>query len=242
MWHVGRTSGNRASEGGASGHSQWQRPLFVIAGGLLAVSATWYLLCEAVAASGFIGYSYAHHYISDLGVPTAGVLDGRELNSRLPAVMNAGFIGEGLLVLLAAITLAAATRARWGMVAAISLLVIHAGGIAIAGLVPGSPEHAANGLMVYHVIGAVCAIVAGNLAAIALGGVALRAMLPRPVAIGGVVLGVIGLISAACLELEVGLFPDGVWERGAVYTIILWHLVLGAALVRSGRALGARRR
>lgn len=231
----------------ASGDRQRQRPLFVITGGLLVVSASWYLVCEAVAASGFPGYSYAHNYISDLGVPTAGVLDGRELNSHLPAVMNAGFIGEGLLVLLASITLTSialtsATRTRWSTVAAISLLSIHAGGIVLAGLVPGSPEHAANGLMVYHVIGAVCAIVAGNLAAVVLGGFAWRAVLPRRVAVGGVALGVIGLISATCLQLQVGLLPDGVWERGAVYTIILWHLVLGATLVRGGYVSRRRRR
>lgn len=215
--------------------SEWRRGLFALAGGLWMVSGLWYLLCEAVAASGFAGYSYSHNYISDLGVPTAGVLDGRELDSQLSAVMNAGFIGEGLLVFLASITLVAALLERVSMAVAACLLSIHSAGIVLAALVPGSPENAANGLMVYHVLGAVCAIVAGNVAAIVTGGFALRKYLPRFVGIGGVVLGIIGLVSAACLELKVGLFPDGVWERGAVYTIIVWHLVLGAALSYGAR-------
>lgn len=47
------------------------------------------------------------------------------------------------------------------------------------------------------ILGAVCAIVAGNVAAVVTGGFALRRYLPRFVGAGGVVLGIIGLLSAA---------------------------------------------
>lgn len=63
------------------------------------IGPLWYLVCEAITATGFRGYSYASNYISDLGVPERGMLDGRILDSPLHNVMNAGFIGEGILFL-----------------------------------------------------------------------------------------------------------------------------------------------
>ena len=210
-------------------------PQLLRASGLLwMLAALWYLLCEAIAAVGFPGYSYATNYISDLGVPGTGTLEGRVLDSRLSEVMNAGFLGEGLLVALAGVLLYAALPPRRGRSLFLALVLAHAVGISFVGLVPGSPANLDNGLMTLHVLGAFAAIGAGNLAAIAAGSFALRDVLPRRIGLTGILLGVLGFFSAFLLTAHL-VFPDGVTERGAVYTVIAWHVVLGVTLLRRSR-------
>ena len=67
-----------------------------------------YVGTEAIAASAFPGYSYSANYISDLGVPDVAEFQGRAIDSPLSAVMNAGFILQGVLYLVAAVALGAA--------------------------------------------------------------------------------------------------------------------------------------
>lgn len=211
-----------------------KRPLLWISGVLWIIAGLWYLLAETIAAAGFPRYSYAMNYISDLGVPGFGNLDGRELDSRLHTVMNAGFVGEGLFALLAAIVLSA-TLPRRKSLGLLAIVAVHAAGITIVGLVPGSPENAANGLMNFHGLGAVLAIGAGNFAAILAGAWITRGLLPSSVRIAAIAFGVVGFTGATLLANKIGL-PDGVWERTAVYAIILWHLLLGTALLHKARA------
>ncbi|MDQ0710284.1 putative membrane protein [Arthrobacter woluwensis] len=146
------------------------RPAVRAAAVLFVLAACWYLFCETIAALGFPGYDYARNYISDLGVPAGGVFEGRAMESRLAEVMNAGFIGEGLLITLAVVALLAADAGRRRRRGALfALLLVHSAGIAVVGLVHGSPENAANGLMLFHGLGAVAAIGAGNAAALVAG-------------------------------------------------------------------------
>lgn len=204
-------------------------PSLRAAGLLWLLAPLWYVLCEAIAASAFPGYDYAHFYISDLGVPESGMFQGRMLDSQLPAVMNAGFIGTGLLFLLGLALWLGALRSRGaGAVVTTALGVVHVVGIVLVGLVPGSPTNADNGLIMFHGIGAVAAIGGGNLCAIASAG-PLRFLGARRWV--GAVLGALGLLSATLLGLHV-LLPDGVWERGAVYSFLLWQLLTGWALLR----------
>lgn len=206
----------------------------VTAGLLWILGPVWYLLCEAIAAAAFPGYSYATFYISDLGVPTFGDFQGRPLHSQLPAVMDAGFIGSGLLFVLGLVVIAPRLGRRAATVWFLLLGLIHAMGIVFVGLVPGSPENAASGLIVIHGAGAVAAIGGGNAAAI----VSARAF--RAIAVPtwhrriGLVLGASGWCSAALLTMHVWL-PDGVWERGAVYTFLLWQLLSGVVLISNRR-------
>lgn len=200
-------------------------------GMLWVLAPCWYVLCEAVAALAFPGYDYGRFYISDLGVASVGPFGDRMLDSRLPQVMNAGFVGEGLLFVIGLVLVTPLVRRGPAGIAFLVLGIVHAIGITFVGLVPGSPENAANGLMTIHVLGAFMAIGGGNLAAIT-SFRALRGALERRVRVAGVVLGVLGLVCAALLTGHV-LFPDGVWERGSVYTFMLWQFVVGVALLRA---------
>lgn len=220
---------HRNAEGAAVGGT-----LLRASGLLWMLAPLWYVLSEAIAAAGFRGYSYAQNYISDLGVPGTGQLDGRDLDSTMSAVMNAGFIGEGLLVVLAAVLLYAALPPLRGRSVLLVLVFVHAVGISIVGLVHGSPANLENGLMAVHGLGAVLAIGAGNLGAVVAGAFALRDVLPLRLRIAGIVLGGLGFLSAFLLTAHL-FFPDGVTERVAVYTVMLWHLALGIALLARTR-------
>jgi len=201
------------------------------AGLLWSISPLWYLLCEAIAASAFDGYSYATFYISDLGVPEFGEFEGRPLASSLPQVMDAGFIGTGILFLLGLIVLLPQLRAGVPKVLLAAFGILHSVGIVFVGLVPGSPENVGNGLILIHVLGAVGAIGAGNFAAISSTWALREIGLARRVRRLGIVLGTLGLLSAALLAAH-WILPDGVWERGAAYAFILWQLLIGIALLR----------
>ncbi|WP_353114613.1 DUF998 domain-containing protein [Microbacterium sp.] len=192
----------------------------------------WYLLCEAVAAAGFRGYDYATFYISDLGVPDQAEFQGRALASGLPAVMNAGFIGTGVLFLLGVVLLAP-RLSGWSGAVFVVLGTVHAAGIVFVGLVPGSPSNERLGFIVIHALGAVAAILGGNLAAIVSRWALRPTGLRRSVLLRGPVFGALGILSGVLLALHAGL-PDGVWERGSVYAFLTWQLLLGFSLMRRG--------
>lgn len=87
----------------------------------------------------------------------------------------------------------------------------------------------ANGLIIWHGLGAFLAIAFGNIVAI-LAGSALG--VGRRLRRVGQTLGALGFISAALLVIHFAL-PDGVWERGSVYTFIAWQLLTGICLLRA---------
>lgn len=210
--------------------STLRQPLH-ITGLLWLLAPLWYLLCEAVTAAAFDGYNYAHFYISDLGVAEHGDFEGRMLASQVPEVMNAGFIGSGLLFLLGLCTLwpyLAGGASRWWF---LGVGALHAVGITFVGLVPGSPANAASGLMTIHVAGAIAAIIGGNLTAI-LSRFALGEFFAGSGArLIGPALGSLGLLSAFMLVMH-ALVPDGVSERGAVYPFFAWQFFTAIALLR----------
>lgn len=202
----------------------------------------WYLLCEAATASVFPGYNYATFYISDLGVPEHGPLQGRMLESQIPQVMNAGFIGAGLLFFIGLVLLVPRLSASRRTVPMLLLGAVYAAGISFVGLVHGSPSNVDNGLIFFHGAGALAAIGGGNALLILSAGPLRFLGGARRV---GPVLGSIGFASAVLLMTHV-LLPDGVWERGSVYTVMLWQLVVGYLLLRddsrpAGSAADGRR-
>ncbi|GAA1629014.1 MULTISPECIES: DUF998 domain-containing protein [Brevibacterium] len=202
-------------------------------GVLWIIAPLWYLLCEAITARAFPGYSYATFYISDLGVPGRATFQGRELASQIPQVMDAGFIGQGLLFFLGLVLAMPALRPGIGRIAFVVVGCLHAAGIVLVGLVPGSPENVANGLIVVHVLGAVAAILGGNCAAILSVG-PLRDL--GRVRWSGPGLGALGILSGLLLTALV-LMPDGVWERGSVYAFLAWELIIGSVICLSSPRL-----
>lgn len=202
------------------------------AGILWIAAAVVYVGTEAIAASAFPDYSYAQNYISDLGVPEIGTHDGRLLDSPLNAVMNAGFVIQGILFLTATLLAARGRPARIA-VPWVALAALHAAGITMVAVIHGGPEAAASGIIAFHVIGAGLAIVCGNLASIA-GGFALGGRWFR---LFSVVVAAVGLGCLVGLQTQPAMIdlPDGVWERGSVYAITAWELVAGIVLVARTR-------
>jgi hypothetical membrane protein len=216
------------------------RPLIPAAAGVAWIAAAVvYVSTEAIAASAFPGYSYSANYISDLGVPDVAEFQGRAIDSPLAAVMNAGFVLQGALYLLAALI---ATRAlRSGPRRAfLALAAVHAVGITVVGLIHGSASSAASGIGWMHVVGAGMAIIAGNAASILAGTGSRRIGLPRGFRIASVALGVVGLVALGLLQALGGSDVDGIYERGSVYSVTAWELLAGVSVLVAARRARAR--
>ena len=181
-----------------------------------------YLVCEAIAAAGFDGYSYISDYISDLGGSS---------------VMNVGaFMVHGTLLLLGAVVLLTGVLTHghpksWVGWCFIVAAATNAVGNILVGTFPSDSAHAH-----WHGVGAGMAIIGGNVAAIisGIGGGAVGASPAlRRACIG---LGAFGLVCLAALVVDGArdsrLFEVGLLERGAVYSIIVWELMVGLALLR----------
>ncbi len=162
-----------------------------------------YLILEAVAAKGFPHYSYAKNFISDLGVTASPSAD----------VMNAAFCLQGTLFLLGAVFL---ERARLFLTLAVANA---AGNVLIAIFHSGVAAHA---------VGAVLAIVGGNAAILA--GSHIGGPLYRRVS---VVLGVFGLLSFVVFVVTMHGASRGIWERGSVYSILVWQMFTAVGLLWS---------
>lgn len=194
------------------------------------VAALGYLMLEAIAAAGFRPhYSYAHDFISDLGVTST---------SPLAYLMNAAFCLQGILFLVGAVLIVGALGAQraglfLGFAAANAV-----GNLVVAAVHSGSVAHA-NGTIWVHEIGALLAIVGGNAAIMAGSAVVGGAGGPRwyrGVSIG---LATLGLLSFLLLVLRLkvaalNFVAPAVWERGSVYSIIAGQIFTAAYLfVRS---------
>ncbi|MFI9387886.1 DUF998 domain-containing protein [Kutzneria sp. NPDC052558] len=206
----------------------------VKAGGVaLAVAALWYLIAEAITASAWKNppYSYSRNAISDLGVPSCGgELQGRVICSPLHGVMNSAFILQGVLFVVAAVLLFRLLlgRMRWVY---LFLALVQGVGIVVVGLIHGSPESLANGMMVWHGLGAFMAILGGNLVFVVIGGHILRRRTETWLGITEVALGVIGLVAAVVLAMNWDAPYAAVYERISVYPIIVAQLIAGIVLI-----------
>jgi len=213
-------------------------PSLRFAGALWLLAGLCYLASETAAAMAFPGYSYARNYISDLGVPYVGSIDGRSLNSPLAEVMNiGGFVLDGAFFALAAIMArrTVGTAARADNIFLI-LALMHSLGTILVGAVHSGPREVAAGIQQLHVIGAGMAILGGNAALIAAAAAARRFGAPRYYRLASVMLGSLGLIAIAVLEIGGTALPAGLLERASVYPITLWEIATGIAiLARRGK-------
>ena len=218
-------------------------PLMRLAGVLWLLAGSFYLTCETIAAAGFPGYSYAHNYISDLGVPYDGMIHGRALHSSLAQLMNfGGFIVDGTFYGLATVAASwAIFRSGRGRAGAgfLMLGLIHAVGTILVGSVPNGPREVALGFAPIHLIGAAMSIIGGNAALLAAAGCSRRFGAPVAYRMTCVVLGLFGFASLALLEAGGltgrAILPDGLLERGAVYPITAWEIMTGAAVLLGNR-------
>ena len=210
----------------------------VRAGALWLAASLVYLVTEAITAIGFPHYSYATNFISDLGIPERGSFEGRPIDSTLAWVMNTGFVVHGLLFLLATVFFTRSKTSKhrnW----LIPLAAIHTVGIIMVGLIHGSAITAANGMLLYHGLGAALAIFGGNIAIIIGGFVARKLGASRIYLLMSIVIPVVGMVSAIILFVTRpdSPLPQGWMERASVYSIMLWEIITAVALFASRKKM-----
>lgn len=198
-------------------------------GVLLLLLALTYFLGEAWAAAGWEGrpYRWSEDAISALGVPERMGWAGESAVSTRHAVMNATFIGSGLRVALAGLVLAPFVPRR-GRTAVLGVVLAHAVGLVLVGAFPTAMEGIRSTV---HGIGAWLGVVGGSVALVVVG-LALARAHPRVAALTGV-LAVISL--AGSVIAVVGEEHFGLYERIAVDTVLVWQVLLGAALAVSSK-------
>lgn len=204
---------------------------------VLLAAPIFYLVAETIAALAWTNphYDYLYHYVSDLGIagPPSHVF-GQDVYSPLAAVMNTGFVGHGVLVVIAmALLLRTSAGARAKLL--MTLTVFFAAGISLVGLFQGSQENVDNGLIIFHLIGAQLTIVVGNVLVILVGVFRDRLDLPRGVGVSLILLGVVGLLGFVVFMIDVrgGINVNvGLFERLAIYPIVLGQLTVGMSLLR----------
>lgn len=216
------------------------RTRIALAGAAWLLAGLIFVIAEAVAAMQFTpGYSYALNYISELGVTgCTGMLGGVQACSPLADVMNAAFIASGLLFGAGAVLIYGKLQGR-GRTLLLALGLTHAIGLVLVGVFHGGAFVGQEGLAVFHVIGALLAIVGGNVA-IAIAPVArecgapvaLQRLGPWAAGIGLAGLLVLIITSAAKLGVPPG---EGAWERLSVYSITVWEVGIGGWLIFARR-------
>ncbi|MFJ3903947.1 DUF998 domain-containing protein [Streptomyces sp. NPDC090025] len=196
---------------------------------ILVVNTVQWIAAEAVAAAAWTAppYSYAANYISDLGVPDCGAkFQGRELCSPLHPLMNASFALEGLLFATGIVLLSRLVTGRARRVF-VALAVTHGAAMVLVGLFHGSADGPDYRLFIHGGAAAVGILCANSVAILA--GALRNLGLPPVYRACSVAVGVLGLLS----EALVGVSPStaGAFERGGVYSWLLWSAVTGLLLL-----------
>lgn len=198
-----------------------------------------FLLTEAAAAERFTPrYSYLRNFISELGSTVCKTPPGGPpACSPLAGPMNLAFAAAGLLF-VAAMALAASTpgagRERSRFLAA---GLAHGVGLLLVAVVHGGAPIAASAAPL-HVVGAILAIVGGNLA-IAVSPVPTAGGAPALLKRWGGIACAVGLAALVLLVVFTALRQPallGFWERVSCYSIISWELVFGGWLLFARRS------
>ena len=212
-----------------------------LAASLWSIAAVLYLAIERAASSVFSPpYSYAHNYISDLGVPVCGtIFDGRAICSPLHGLMNATFVVQGLFFLGAGLAVARSISHATKLVF-VAFAALNGIGNGLIGFFPESAPGQLAGAFDYHLLGAFLAIVFGNATAL-MSAWTFRelglARIHRPASIALPLLAAVSfaMLIAARRSATTIWVPDAVWERTSVYTITTWELLTAACLLGTSR-------
>ena len=203
----------------------------VIVGAIaLLLAGLQYLAAETVSAAVFRpAYDYAQNYISDLGVADCGVVySGREICSPLATLMNVGFIVDGALFFIGSVLLATLFPGALKYVF-LGAALLHGIGNVIVGLFDETTP-AAGAAPSIHVVGALLAILFGNVAAILAGASALLHRW-RALGVAGIALGTLGIVSLVLLGFDGAGLPEGIVERFSVYPITASEILFGVTIL-----------
>jgi hypothetical membrane protein len=210
-----------------------RRVWLLVGAAVLVVNTVQWVIVEAVAAAAWTDppYSYLANYISDLGVPDCGTeFQGRDLCSPLHPLMNTAFIAQGVLFAAGVLILARLVSGRARPVV-VALALLHGVSFVLVGLFHGSQDGPSSGLII-HVAAAGVGILCANTLAIMAGSVR---GIARPAAYRrfSIAVGVLGLLSEALTPVSAR--TAGLFERGGVYSWLLWGLVTGVLLLDTQR-------
>ena len=185
-----------------------------VAGIVLIFASVYYFLAEAISAAFFnssLLNTYIFHTISELGIPNA--------NSPLFWLMNSAFMIIGLALLFSCFYCLKDYIVKNRKLFYI-LTVISSLGVIIVGLIHGGNPLTSG----YHTLGAVMAILGGNL---------LLILISKSMAEFDVfqkttlTLGIVGLIVFWVMFFSMQSDYMPVFERLSVYTMIIWSLLTG---------------
>ena len=192
-------------------------------------------------------YSYAHNYISDLGLTVRGtVYEGRAICSPLHGLMNGDFIVQGLLFPGAAVTIARSipTATRLAFLAAAVLTGV---GNALLGSFPENMPGQFSGTLSHHILGALLAVVCGNGAALMSASIFPGLDLPRMHRYASVVLPFTAAVSLAMLvgargsgRMGTSVVISARWYEPYAIDLGSGSAQPAAARPRYGTALGGR--
>jgi hypothetical membrane protein len=206
---------------------------------MLVAAAVIFFLAEFIAAAAWTDppYSYTYHYISDLGVHGPVEALGQYMYSPLAWVMNTGFFLFGMAVFIG-VTMLPGRRnwRRWGVL--ILATLVGVGGVVLA-FFHGDGEADRQGTVDFHSLGAMAAIVGGNVLIILLGRMHSHLGVARKPGKAMVMLGAFGLVSMVAFLAVAGSGANvlvGLVERCAVYPVLVGLICAGVS-IWNGRPL-----
>ena len=190
-----------------------------VAGAVFVIGSLYYIIAEAISATFFnasIFSTYVFHTISELGIPNS--------NSPLFWLMNSAFILIGLTLIFSNFYKFKDFIARNRVVFYIMTLVTGLG-VIIVGLIHGGNPITSG----YHTLGAVMAILGGNVLFVVVSRSMNQFSLYQKITL---ILGVIGLAAFWIMFFNVESVYMPVFERLSVYPLIVWSFLTGLFLAK----------
>ena len=191
-----------------------------IAGIVFILGSLYYLLAEAISAFSFndlLTNTYLFHTISELGIPN--------INSPLAFLMNSAFVIIGLTFIFGNFYKLKDFIIKNKVIFYILTIVSAIGVIIVAMIHAGNPV--TDG---YHSLGAIMAILGGNLLLIIISRSMDKFETYQKVTLA---LGIIGLIAFWVMFFNMESLYMPIFERLSVYTLIIWSFISGVYLLRN---------
>ena len=191
-----------------------------VAGFVFIVGSLYYIVAEVISATFFndsIFNTYVFHTISELGIPNG--------NSPLFWLMNSAFILIGLAVIFSVFYKFKDYLIKNKII--IYILTIVTGlGVVIVGMIHGGNPLTSG----YHTLGAVMAILGGNLLLVFIS----KSMEDfHTYQKATLTLGLLGIIVFWVMFFNIKSSYMPVFERLSVYTLIIWSFISGVYLIKS---------
>ena len=185
-----------------------------IAGIILIAGSLYYMIAEGISAIFFrdsLLNTYCFHTISELGIPN--------INSPLFWLMNSAFIIIGLILLFSNFYNFKELIIKNKVIFYILTIITSLGVIIVALIHGGNPLTSG-----YHTLGAVMAILGGNILLIMISKSMCEFRLYQKITL---ILGFVGLIVFWIMFFNMENIYMPVLERISVYTLIIWCFVSG---------------